>query len=149
MHKVAAKAHELGKVWVLDPVGVGATNLRTKTATELVLSHKPTVIRGNASEIIALAENICGALNVETSGKWRLNSCLVPKTLRAWFNFGLGKKQKKIMPWNCLVTVLDFLAFIQFSYHTMKLPFLLYTSSHVYFFSYTCGWLCQTCTSSC
>lgn len=77
MHKAAAKAHELGKVWVLDPVGVGATNLRTKTATELVLSHKPTVIRGNASEIIALAENICGALNVETSdgGQKGVDSC--------------------------------------------------------------------------
>lgn len=68
MHKAAAKAHELGKVWVLDPLGVGATNLRTQTATDLVLSHKPTVIRGNASEIMALAKNICGALNVETSG---------------------------------------------------------------------------------
>ncbi|KAJ7376338.1 hypothetical protein OS493_035263 [Desmophyllum pertusum] len=50
MHKAAAKALELGKVWVLDPVGVGATNIRTKTATDLVISHKPTVIRGNASE---------------------------------------------------------------------------------------------------
>lgn len=68
MHKAAAKANELGKVWVLDPVGVGATNLRTKTATDLVLSHKPTVIRGNASEIMALAENICTGLNVQTTG---------------------------------------------------------------------------------
>ena len=101
MHKAAAKAPELGKVWVLDPVRVGATNLRTKTATELVLSHKPTVIRGNASEIMALAENICGALNVETSGEWRLNSCLIPKTLRAWFNFRVREEAKKIMPWNC------------------------------------------------
>ena len=74
MHKAAAKAHELGKAWVLDPVGVGATNLRTTTATDLVLSHKPTVIRGNASEIMALAKSICGALNVETSGKGKLNS---------------------------------------------------------------------------
>ena len=95
MRKASAKAHELEKVWVLDPVGVGATSLRTKTATELVLSHKPTVIRGNASEIIALAKNICGALNVETSGKWRLNSCLVPKTLRAWFNFRVREEAKK------------------------------------------------------
>lgn len=81
MHKAAAKAHELGKVWVLDPVGVGATNLRTKIATDLVLSHKPTVIRGNASEIMALAKNICAALNVETSGKGKLNLHLVAKTL--------------------------------------------------------------------
>ncbi|XP_078349978.1 uncharacterized protein LOC144634819 [Oculina patagonica] len=67
MHKAAAKANELGKVWVLDPVGAGATSLRTKTATDLVLSHKPTVIRGNASEIMALAKNICAGLDAQTS----------------------------------------------------------------------------------
>ena len=79
MHKAAAKAHELGKVWVLDPVGVGATSIRTKTATDLVLSHKPTVIRGNASEIVALAKNICAGLSIETSGEGKINSCLDDK----------------------------------------------------------------------
>lgn len=68
MHKAAAKANELGKVWMLDPVGAGATSLRTKTATDLVLSYKPTVIRGNASEIMALAKNICAGLDAQTSG---------------------------------------------------------------------------------
>lgn len=68
MHKVAAKARELGKPWVLDPVGVGATNLRTKTATELVLSYKPTAIRGNPSEITALAKSICKGLDVQAAG---------------------------------------------------------------------------------
>ena len=68
MNKAAAKAREIGKPWVLDPVGAGATALRTKTATELVLSHKPTVIRGNPSEIMALAKSICKGLNVQTSG---------------------------------------------------------------------------------
>ncbi|XP_028393004.1 hydroxyethylthiazole kinase-like [Dendronephthya gigantea] len=67
MHKVAAKARELGKPWVLDPVGVGATSLRTKTATELALSYKPTAIRGNASEIMALAKSVCKRLDVESS----------------------------------------------------------------------------------
>ena len=93
MHKAAAEADELGKAWVLDPVGVGATNLRTKTATDLVISHKPTVIRGNASEIMALAKTFCAALNVETSGKGRLNSCLVAKTLSSLvYNFGVGEQ---------------------------------------------------------
>jgi hydroxyethylthiazole kinase len=68
MHKAAAKAHELGKPWVLDPVGVGATNLRTDIATDLVLSHKPTVIRGNPSEIMALAKSICPELDVQKTG---------------------------------------------------------------------------------
>ena len=68
MHKAAAKAQELGKPWVLDPVGAGATILRTKTATDLVLSYKPTVIRGNPSEIMALAKSICKGLDFQASG---------------------------------------------------------------------------------
>lgn len=40
--------------WVLDPVAVGSLPVRTDLAQEL-LSHSPTVIRGNASEIVALA----------------------------------------------------------------------------------------------
>lgn len=67
MHKAASKAQELGKVWVLDPVGAGATEIRTKLATDLVLSHKPTVIRGNPSEIMALAEGICKEVNLQRS----------------------------------------------------------------------------------
>ncbi|WP_332113908.1 hydroxyethylthiazole kinase, partial [Escherichia coli] len=40
--------------WTLDPVAVGALDYRRRFCMEL-LSHKPTPIRGNASEIIALA----------------------------------------------------------------------------------------------
>ncbi|MFL5351528.1 hydroxyethylthiazole kinase [Archangium sp.] len=40
--------------WVLDPVGAGATRYRTATATELA-RHAPAVIRGNASEVLAVA----------------------------------------------------------------------------------------------
>jgi hydroxyethylthiazole kinase len=54
MHLAAARAASLGKPWVLDPVGVGATRLRTDTARDL-LAHRPSVIRGNGSEIMALA----------------------------------------------------------------------------------------------
>ena len=68
MHKAASKGQELGKVWVLDPVGAGATEIRTKLATDLVLSHKPTVIRGNPSEIMALAKGICKEVNLQISG---------------------------------------------------------------------------------
>jgi hydroxyethylthiazole kinase len=55
MRLAAAQARALGKPWVLDPVGAGATPLRTATALQL-LGMKPTVVRGNASEILALAE---------------------------------------------------------------------------------------------
>lgn len=68
MHRAAAKAQELGKPWVLDPVGAGATRLRTNTATDLVVSYKPTVIRGNPSEIMALAKSICKGLDLQLSG---------------------------------------------------------------------------------
>lgn len=39
---------------VLDPVGAGATKFRTQTCLELINLAKPAVIRGNASEIMAL-----------------------------------------------------------------------------------------------
>jgi hydroxyethylthiazole kinase len=42
---------------VLDPVGAGATPLRTDVALELLSEVAPTVVRGNASEIRALAES--------------------------------------------------------------------------------------------
>ena len=40
--------------WVLDPVAAGALAWRTQLAQELVAAHPPTVIRGNASEVMAL-----------------------------------------------------------------------------------------------
>lgn len=49
------KANELGHPIVLDPVGAGASALRTQTALKLVDEIKFTVIRGNISEIKTLA----------------------------------------------------------------------------------------------
>lgn len=43
-----------GRPWVLDPVAAGATSLRRQSCAEL-LQARPTIIRGNASEVIALA----------------------------------------------------------------------------------------------
>lgn len=43
------------KPWVLDPVGIGLSNLRTDILKQLKL-FKPSIVRGNASEIIALAK---------------------------------------------------------------------------------------------
>jgi len=54
MHLAADRATALGKPWVLDPVGAGATRYRTDTARDLA-ERKPAIIRGNASEILALA----------------------------------------------------------------------------------------------
>lgn len=49
------KANELFHPVVLDPVGAGASTLRTKTAMDLVKQVKFSVIRGNISEIKTLA----------------------------------------------------------------------------------------------
>ena len=49
----ADAAGAAGKPWVLDPVAAGATRYRSRTAAQLV-ELRPTVIRGNASEILAL-----------------------------------------------------------------------------------------------
>lgn len=49
------RARELGHPVVLDPVGAGASRLRTETALRLAGEVGPTVIRGNISEIKTLA----------------------------------------------------------------------------------------------
>lgn len=49
------KANELGHPVVLDPVGAGASQLRTDTALKILEEVKITVIRGNISEIKTLA----------------------------------------------------------------------------------------------
>ena len=48
MKAAAEAAVKYGKSWVLDPVGAGASCLRTETALELIREWHPTVIRGNA-----------------------------------------------------------------------------------------------------
>ena len=55
MHRAGKKAAELGHVLLLDPVGAGASALRTNTAVELMGELPFTVIRGNISEIKTLA----------------------------------------------------------------------------------------------
>ncbi|KAJ8763877.1 hypothetical protein K2173_003659 [Erythroxylum novogranatense] len=58
--KVAAEvATASGKPWVLDPVAAGASGFRMRACLELV-QRKPTVIRGNGSEIIALSKASVG-----------------------------------------------------------------------------------------
>lgn len=52
--RTAKAAHDAGKPWVLDPVGIGIGSLRTKLLSQLK-EYKPAIVRGNASEIIALA----------------------------------------------------------------------------------------------
>ncbi len=48
---------------VFDPVGAGATSYRTRVCKEIIETCRPAIIRGNASEIMAL----CNA-NIQTKG---------------------------------------------------------------------------------
>lgn len=52
---VAETLYEQGKPWVLDPVGIGIGSLRTSLLDRLK-EFKPSIIRLNASEAIALAK---------------------------------------------------------------------------------------------
>ena len=65
--EAVASAREHGKPWVLDPVGVGALRIRTELAVR-ILDYQPTIIRGNASEIITL-NNVSGGTPTASSGK--------------------------------------------------------------------------------
>lgn len=49
------KANELGKPVVFDPVGAGASRLRTETALRFLREIRFAAIRGNASEVAVLA----------------------------------------------------------------------------------------------
>lgn len=66
MHAAALAADRAGTPWVLDPVAVGALSYRTGVAREL-LAHRPTAIRGNASEIASLAGGDGGGKGVDST----------------------------------------------------------------------------------
>jgi hydroxyethylthiazole kinase len=53
---------------ILDPVGAGASNLRTETALQ-ILSRGVSVVRGNASEIMALVDRNIVTKGVETTAE--------------------------------------------------------------------------------
>jgi hydroxyethylthiazole kinase len=53
MTRAARRAVELGKPWILDPVGVGTTGFRREVGERLA-GLQPTVIRGNGAEIMTL-----------------------------------------------------------------------------------------------
>ncbi|BDU78131.1 hydroxyethylthiazole kinase [Mesoterricola sediminis] len=55
MVKAGEAANAKGIPIVLDPVGAGATPYRTATARELLQALRPAILRGNASEIQAVA----------------------------------------------------------------------------------------------
>ncbi|MGI4837884.1 MAG: hydroxyethylthiazole kinase [Janthinobacterium lividum] len=63
----ADSADKAGTPWVLDPVAMGAGAPQYDAAVRKLLDFHPTVIRGNASELIALAGGSGGGKGVETT----------------------------------------------------------------------------------
>jgi hydroxyethylthiazole kinase len=66
MKLAAQAANNMGKPWILDPVGAGATPYRKQVLVDL-LKLKPTVVRGNASEIMALAGSDSSGKGVDST----------------------------------------------------------------------------------
>lgn len=52
---VAKVLHDLKKPWVVDPVGFGMGEIRM-SCLKIFKEYKPSIIRGNASEVIGLAK---------------------------------------------------------------------------------------------
>ena len=54
-----------GRPWVLDPTAIGLAPVRTPLARDL-LASRPTVVRGNASEVLALAGSGAGGRGADS-----------------------------------------------------------------------------------
>jgi hydroxyethylthiazole kinase len=66
MRLATARARQAQRPWLLDPVAVGALGYRTRLAVDL-LANGPSIIRGNASEIAALAGQATGGKGVDST----------------------------------------------------------------------------------
>ncbi len=68
MHISSKTANETNTPIILDPVGVGVTELRNKTTMDLIENYNITAIRGNISEIKAIAK-LFGVLDESNTAK--------------------------------------------------------------------------------
>lgn len=66
MLSAAKTAYVTKTPWVLDPVAVGALKFR-RNIVSLLVNYKPSIIRGNASEILALAGTISNSKGVDST----------------------------------------------------------------------------------
>ncbi len=67
MFAAGRSMHKLGKPIILDPVGSGATPYRTEVSLKLIEEVKPTIIRGNGSEIMSLVDKEILSKGVDSS----------------------------------------------------------------------------------
>lgn len=74
-------ANELGRPVVLDPVAAGNTALRRQESARLLSGVKFAAIRGNASEIRALARGELTGSGVDVSGEDAVTDATLPRTV--------------------------------------------------------------------
>ena len=80
------RARALGHPVVLDPVGAGASRLRTATALRILDEVQPTVIRGNISEVRTLAVGSGATQGVDANAA----DAVIEETLAATADFLRG-----------------------------------------------------------
>lgn len=84
------RANELGHPVLLDPVGAGASALRTGTASRLIDELSLTVIRGNISEIKALSQGSSTTKGVDADAADQVNASNIDSVTA--FAAGFAKK---------------------------------------------------------
>ncbi len=91
MFLAGKKANELGLKVLLDPVGAGASKLRTDTAVELVKEVRFNVIRGNISEIKTLAYGSGSTKGVDADISDAVTELSLDNTIAFVKNFAIKK----------------------------------------------------------
>ena len=97
MEKAGVRANQLEHKVLLDPVGVGASEFRRKTAERLLAKIQFTAIRGNMSELKTLAYGIGSTRGVDADGQDSMTEENLPN--RIAFAKSCAKK------WNCIVAI--------------------------------------------
>ncbi|MDO4803476.1 MAG: hydroxyethylthiazole kinase [Lachnospiraceae bacterium] len=81
MFLAGRRANELGHPVLLDPVGAGASKLRTETAVNLIRDVRFSVIRGNISEIKALAQGTSSTNGVDANEADQVNAANIDSVI--------------------------------------------------------------------
>ncbi len=94
--EIARKLHENGKTWVLDPVAAGIGETRT-VILESFRDYPPTIVRGNASEIIAL-DSMWGLTDTDSTVPATRPAGVDPSKWRCLMRFGMSPPRKSPPP---------------------------------------------------
>jgi hydroxyethylthiazole kinase len=90
MFAAGRKSNAMGHITALDPVGAGASKLRTQTAHNLLEQIKFDLIRGNISEIKALSQGSGTTKGVDAD----VADAITEQTLAATIDFARAFSQK-------------------------------------------------------